>query len=286
MNEPAAETNETLIEATHGFRALAWREIWAYRDLLWLLVWRDFSTRYKQTVLGPLWHVLQPLMTMFIFTVVFSHVAKLDTDDLPPTLFYLAGLLAWNYFAQIFNATSSTLVANAGLFGKVYFPRLVVPLSAVIANFVSFAIQFGTFVLYFLLFRASHIESTVGPNASALLLPGVLLQLGALGLGVGLWLAALTAKFRDFAVLSGFLLQLWMYVTPLIYPLSKVPSQWRHFVALNPVAVPVESFRYMLLGTGSVTPSLYAISLGMTLVALVSGLVVFQRVEKTFIDTV
>jgi lipopolysaccharide transport system permease protein len=161
-----------------------------------------------------------------------------------------------------------------------------VPLSAVIANFVSFAIQFGTFVLYFLLFRASHIESTVGPNASALLLPGVLLQLGALGLGVGLWLAALTAKFRDFAVLSGFLLQLWMYVTPLIYPLSKVPSQWRHFVALNPVAVPVESFRYMLLGTGSITPSLYAISLGMTLVALVSGLVVFQRVEKTFIDTV
>lgn len=277
---------EIVIEPSHGLRFLNWRELWAYRDLLRQLVWRDFATRYKQTVLGPLWHLVQPLITTLIFTIVFSHVAELSTDGLPPTLFYLCGLLAWNYFAQSFSSTSGTLVANAGLFGKVYFPRLIVPLSSIVSNLISFAIQFVTFVVLFVLYRTSHVESTVGPGWSALLLPLVLLQLAALSLGVGLWLAALTAKFRDFAVLSGFLIQLWLYVTPIIYPLAKVPEQWRAWVALNPVAVPVESFRLMLLGTGSVTPLLALISVGTTLAALVTGILVFQRVEKNFIDVV
>jgi len=277
---------EIVIERTHGLRFVRWRELHAYRDLLWQLVWRDFATRYKQTALGPLWHLVQPLITTMIFTLVFSHVAELPTDGLPPTLFYLCGLLAWNYFSQTFSSTSGTLVTNAGLFGKVYFPRLIVPLSGVISNLVSFLIQFAMFLIMLGLYRASHTDATCGLRWTAVFLPLALLQLAALSLGIGLWLAALTAKFRDFTVLSGFLIQLWMYVTPIIYPLAKVPPQWHVWVAVNPVAVPVESFRYMLLGTGSVSPKLIAVSLATTLLALVSGILVFQRVEKNFVDVV
>ena len=279
-------SGEIAIRPTRGFRGLAARELWAYRDLVFLFVWRDFVARYKQTVLGPLWFVFQPLITTVIFTAVFSHIAELSTDGLPPTLFYLCGLLPWNYFAQTFNSTSGTLVANAGLFGKVYFPRLVVPIAAVISNLIAFAIQFVLFVVMYGLHRASHVDATYGMRWGALLLPLVLLQVAAFSLGVGLWLAALTAKFRDFAVLSTFLVQLWMYVTPIIYPLAKVPEQWRVWVAMNPLAVPVEAFRYLLLGTGAINATLIAVSLAMTAAALVSGVLVFQRVEKTFVDVI
>jgi lipopolysaccharide transport system permease protein len=279
-------SGEIAIRPTRGFRGIGVRELWAYRDLILLFVWRDFVARYKQTVLGPLWYVFQPLITTFIFTLVFSHVAALSTDGLPPTLFYLCGLLPWNYFAQTFTSTSGTLVANAGLFGKVYFPRLVVPISAVISNLVAFAIQFVLFVVMYGLHRASHFDAAYGMRWQALLLPVVLLQVAALSLGVGLWLAALTAKFRDFAVLSTFLVQLWMYVTPIIYPLAQVPAQWRVWVAVNPMAVPVEAFRYLLLGTGAVNGTLIAVSLAVTTVALVSGVLAFQRVEKTFVDVI
>jgi lipopolysaccharide transport system permease protein len=275
---------EILIAPTRGLRFVAWRELFAYRDLLWLLVWRDFATRYKQTALGPLWHLVQPLVTTLIFSVVFNHIAGLDTDGLPPTLFYLCGLLAWNYFSQTLNSTSGTLVNNAGLFGKVYFPRLIVPLSGVISNFVSFLIQFALFFVMLWLYLASHPEATCGPRWAALLLPLVLVQLAALSLGAGLWLTALTAKFRDFTVLSGFVIQLWMYVTPIIYPLAEVPPQWRMAAAINPVAVPVETFRYMLLGTGSIDARLFGVSLLVTAATLVTGVLLFQRVEKTFVD--
>lgn len=278
---------EVVIQATHGWKFVAWRDVFAYRDLLWLLVWRDFTTRYKQTVLGPIWHLVQPLVTTLVFTVVFSHVAELPTDGLPPTLFYLCGLLAWNYFSQTFNSTSSTLVANAGLFGKVYFPRLIVPLSGVISNGISFLIQALSFFAVLIIYRATHLEATVGPRWSAIVfIPLVLLQLAAFGLGVGLWLSALTAKFRDIGVLSGFLLQLWMYLTPVILPLAKVPPQWHFLVALNPVTMPVECFRYFLLGTGWMNVSLMIVSIFATIIALISGLFVFQRVEKSFIDVV
>jgi lipopolysaccharide transport system permease protein len=279
---------ETAIEIkpTSGWRFANWRELYAYRDLLRLLVWRDFATRYKQTILGPLWHIIQPLLTTLIFTVIFSHVAELSTDGLPATLFYLCGLLAWNYFAQTFNAVSSTLTANAGLFGKVYFPRLIVPFASVLSGIVSFGIQLGLFIVVFLLWRLSHPGADVGPAWQVVLLPLVLLQLGALSLGVGLWLAALTAKFRDFSVLAGFIIQLWMYVTPVIYPLTRIPAQWRLFAALNPVSIPVESFRLMLLGRGAVSPHLLIASMLVTVFALVSGLMVFQRVEKSFVDVI
>jgi len=276
---------EIVIQSTRGWRFLNWRELWAYRDLLRLLVRRDFVARYKQTVLGPLWHVFQPLVTTLVFTVVFSHVAALPTDGLPPTLFYLCGLLAWNYFSQTFNSTSSTLVANAGLFGKVYFPRLIVPLAGAVSNGISFLIQLVSFFAVLIIYRASHPGVTVGPRWEAMfILPMVLLQLAAFSLGVGLWLAALTTKFRDFAVLSGFLIQLWLYVTPIILPLAKVPPEWHIYVALNPVTMPVESFRYLLLGVGWINPTLVVASILATVGAMVSGIFVFQRAEKTFVD--
>jgi lipopolysaccharide transport system permease protein len=278
---------EIVIEPTHGFRFVDWRALVAYRDLMWLLVWRDFATRYKQTMLGPLWHIFQPLLTTIVFTVVFSQVAELPTDGLPPTLFYLCGLLAWNYFSQTFNSTSSTLVANAGLFGKVYFPRLIVPLASAISNGVSFLIQLGSFFVVLIIYRAAHHGVTCGPRWEALvLLPLVLVQLAAFSLGIGLWLSALTSKFRDFTVLSGFLLQLWMYVTPVILPLTKVPPQWHKFVALNPVTMPVECFRFLLLSQGWINVSLIFVSIVATLVTLATGILVFQRVEKTFVDVV
>jgi len=278
---------EIVIQPTRGWRFVAWRDLHAYRDLLWLLVWRDFATRYKQTILGPLWHVFQPLATALVFTVVFSIVTGLQTDELPPSLFYLCGLLAWNYFTQTFNSTSSTLVANAGLFGKVYFPRLIVPLASVASNVISFLIQLASFFAILAIYRASHPLVTAGPRWSAIiLLPLVLVQLAAFSLGVGLWLAALTAKFRDFTVLAGFLIQLWLYVTPVILPLAKVPPRWHLYVALNPVTMPVECFRYLLLGTGWIHVPLIIASIVSTLIALVTGVLVFQRVEKTFVDVV
>lgn len=284
MSEPP---REILIQPSRGFRFLDVRELYAYRDLLGLLVWRDFVTRYKQTLLGPLWHIFQPLLTTVIFTVVFSIVAKLPTDGLPPTLFYLCGLLAWNYFSQTFTSTSSTLTANAGLFGKVYFPRLIVPLSAVVSNVISFLIQLGSFLVVLVIYRLTHPEVSAGPRWEAiLLLPLVLLHLATFGLGVGLWLAALTAKFRDFAVLSGFLLQLWLYVTPVIVPLAGVPSEYHFIVGLNPVTIPVECMRYLLLGVGWINPSLLLVSIASTLVTVISGIFVFRQVERTFVDVV
>ncbi len=284
MSEPP---REILIQPSRGFRFLDVRELYAYRDLLGLLVWRDFVTRYKQTLLGPLWHIFQPLLTTVIFTVVFSIVAKLPTDGLPPTLFYLCGLLAWNYFSQTFTSTSSTLTANAGLFGKVYFPRLIVPLSAVVSNVISFLIQLGSFLVVLVIYRLTHPEVSAGPSWDAiLLLPLVLLHLATFGLGVGLWLAALTAKFRDFAVLSGFLLQLWLYVTPVIVPLAGVPSEYHFIVGLNPVTIPVECMRYLLLGVGWINPSLLLVSIASTLVTVISGIFVFRQVERTFVDVV
>ena len=280
-------TREILIQPSRGFRFLDFRELIAYRDLLGLLVWRDFATRYKQTLLGPLWHIFQPLLTTVIFTVVFSIVAKLPTDGLPPTLFYLCGLLAWNYFSQTFTSTSSTLTANAGLFGKVYFPRLIVPLAAVVSNVISFLIQLGAFLTVLVIYRLTHPNVHVGPRWEAILLvPVVLLHLATFGLGVGLWLAALTAKFRDFAVLSGFILQLWLYVTPVILPLARVPAEYHFIVGLNPVTLPVECMRYLLLGTGWINPSLLLISIASTLLTVTSGILIFRKVERTFVDVV
>ena len=277
---------EIVIRPTEGFSAIDLREVWAYRDLLWLLVWRDISVRYKQTVLGPLWFVIQPVLTTLVFTLVFGKVAQIPTAGVPPLLFYLCGLLAWNYFSQTFQSTSTTLVSNAGLFGKVYFPRLIVPLSGVLSNLAAFGIQFITFAGFFAAFKFTASADSFGLKPSFVLFPLALVQLAALSLGIGLWFAALTAKFRDFAVLAGFLVQLWMYATPVIYPLSRIPERWQPLVALNPMTMPVECFRHMLLGAGTPTAPLLALSVCMTLLTLISGVLMFKRVERTFVDIV
>lgn len=286
MTAPASERPEIVIEPTRGLRAFAWRDIWAYRDLLWLLVWRDFATRYKQTVLGPLWFIFQPLITTLIFTVVFGGFAKIPTAGVPAMLFYLCGLVPWGYFSQTFQSTSTTLVANAALFGKVYFPRLVVPLASALSNLLAFAIQLATFGVFYAIYKFSPHAATFGARWDLALLPLYLLHVAALSFGIGLWLAALTAKFRDFTVLATFLVQLWLYATPVIYPLSQVPEKWRLLVALNPMTMPVECFRHALLGAGSPTGPLLALSLGITFVLLASGVAIFQHVEKTFVDVI
>ena len=283
----ASSNYEIVIRPTRGWLQLNLGEIWQYRDLLFLLVHRDFVAKYKQTILGPAWFVLQPLLTTVVFSIVFGEIAKIPTDDLPRMLFYLAGLLGWNYFAQTFQSTSATLVANAGIFGKVYFPRLVVPLSAVISNLFAFALQLATLLavwIYFKLFTSAG--GLFGFSASIVWFPLVLLQVAALSLGVGLWLSALTAKYRDFTFLSGFIIQIWMYATPVIYPLSQIPERWRWIAVLNPMTMPVEAIRIMFLGQGTVVGAYVLLSLSITVLLLLSGILVFSKVEKTFIDTV
>jgi lipopolysaccharide transport system permease protein len=278
---------ELVIRRTRGWFTLNLGEIWQYRDLLVLLIHRDFVAKYKQTILGPAWFVVQPLLTTVVFSVIFGEIAKIPTDGLPPMLFYLTGLLGWNYFAQTFQNTSGTLVNNVGIFGKVYFPRLVVPLSAVVSNLFASAIQLATLVtiwIYFKLFTSAGGLFEI--SASIVWFPLVLLQVAVLSLGVGLWLSALTAKYRDFTFLSGFIIQIWMYATPVIYPLSQIPEKWRWIAVLNPMTMPVEAIRIMFLGRGTVVGAYVPLSLSITVLLLLSGVLVFNKVEKTFVDTI
>jgi lipopolysaccharide transport system permease protein len=278
---------ELVIRPTRGWFHLNLGDLWRYRDLLFLLVHRDFVAKYKQTILGPAWFILQPLLTTLVFTVIFGKVAKIPTDGLPLVLFYLAGLLGWSYFAQTFQTTSGTLIANAHLFGKVYFPRLVVPLSAVISNLLAFSLQLGTFLCFWGYYKFFTVAGAAFGFSSAIVwLPLLMVQLAALSLGVGLWLSALTAKYRDFVHVSGFIIQIWMYATPVIYPLSQIPEKWRWLAVLNPMTMPVEAMKYMFLGQGIVIPTYLAVSLGMTGLLLLTGVLIFNKVERTFVDTV
>jgi len=278
---------ELVIRPTRGWFHLDLAEVWRYRDLLLLLVHREFVAKYKQTILGPAWFIVQPLMTTLVFIVIFGRVAKIPTDGLPPMLFYLTGLLGWNYFAQTFQSTSGTLINNAGLFGKVYFPRLVVPLSAVLSNLLTFALQLATLLCFWSYFKLfSTAGATFGFSGTIVWLPLIIVQMAALSFGVGLWLSASTAKYRDLTFLSPFLIQIWMYATPVIYPLSRIPYRWRWVAVLNPMSMPTELIKYMFLGQGVIVPAYVAISVGMTLILLLSGVLVFNRIEKTFVDTI
>lgn len=284
--EPPADY-EIVIRSSRGWFALGLGDLWHYRDLLWILVQRDFSAKYKQTVLGPAWFVLQPLLTSVIFSAVFAGAIRISTDGIPPMLFYFTGLVGWNYFAQSFQSISGTLVNNAGIFGKVYFPRLVMPLSTVISNLLAFALQLGTMLCLWIYFKYFTVVGTQFGFAAAIVwAPLVVLQIAMLSLGAGLWLTALTAKYRDFALLSGFLIQLWMYATPVIYPLSQISERWRWVAIANPMTMPVETLKYMFLGQGVVEPAYLLLSIGVTLVVFVSGGLLFGRVERTFVDTV
>ena len=284
MNSPAIE-KEIIIKATRGWGGLNLAEIWRYRDLLFLLVRRDFVSNYKQTVLGPLWFIIQPLLTTVIFTIVFGKIARIPTDGMPPLLFYLAGLLGWNFFSRTLNSTSSTLVSNLGIFGKVYFPRMVVPLAAVVSNFIALCIQLVTFLCfwaYFKFFTAAGPSIQIGWDLA--LFPVVILQISALALGVGLWLSALTAKYRDLGFLTGTIIQLWMYATPIIYPVSQIPEKWRWVSSLNPMEMPVVAIRHMFIGQWGGMPGDFTLSILVTLFVLATGVMMFNKVEKTFVD--
>jgi len=285
MDRPPSQT--MVIEPRREWICVDWYGMWQYRDLLLLLVHRDFVSKYKQTILGPAWFVIQPLLMTATFVVIFGKVAAIPTEGAPPVLFYLCGLLGWSYFAQNFQSTSTTLISNAALFGKVYFPRLIVPTASVISNLLAFGIQFLTFLVFFMFFKFMDTTGCeFGMRWQVVLLPLLVLQIALFSLGVGLWFSALTAKYRDFQYLSIFLIQIWMYITPVIYPLSKIPQSWRWLAIANPMAMPIEFMKYSLLGTGSSNLGYLAVSVVCTLVTLVSGLLVFQNIERTFVDTV
>jgi lipopolysaccharide transport system permease protein len=259
-------------------------ELWRYRDLIWLFVWRDFVAYYKQTVLGPLWYLIQPVLTTVVFTVIFGNIAKLSTDGLPPFLFYLAGNTVWTYFSTCLTSTSNTFSANAGLFGKVYFPRLAIPVSVVISNMISFAIRMSVFLGFLAYFMLAG--SDIHPNLWILLLPILLLIMAGMGLGLGIIISSLTTKYRDLQQLVGFGVQLLMYGTPIIYPLSSIEGPWRWAILANPMTPIVEIFRLAFLGTSSLDPIYLIYSVAFVAVVFIIGILIFNHVETTFMDTV
>lgn len=275
----------THIRAKQNPLDLKLREVWQYRDLIFLFTRRNFATLYKQTILGPLWLFINPIMTAVMNMVVFGGIAKLGTDGVPQLLFYLSGTAIWSFFASCVTGNAGTFTGNAGLFGKVYFPRLTVPLSVVLSNGIRFAIQMVVALALLVYYAASGLVQ-VHP-ARWLLIPLILLQLGLMGMGVGLLISSLTTKYRDLSVLVGFGVGLWMYATPVVYPLSELGAgTLRSLILLNPLTAPVELFRFCLLGAGTVLPSRLVMSLAFTAVVLFTGIVVFNRVERTFMDTV
>ena len=274
-----------VIRPVSGWFDLHLADLWRYRDLIMLFVRRDFVSVYKQTVLGPFWYLIQPILSTMIYTVIFGKVAKIPTDGVPAPLFYMAGITVWNYFNGCLIRTSSTFVGNAGIFGKVYFPRLAVPVSVIISGLISFGIQIALFFGY-LLFYALRGAVVIPHPMMLLAIPLLVLQISLLGLGFGIIVSSLTTKYRDFSYLVGFGMQLWMYATPIVYPLSQVPKEWLWVTALNPMTPVVELFRYAFLGAGSIDPGQIVTSVVATAVILFVGIVLFSRVEKSFMDTV
>jgi lipopolysaccharide transport system permease protein len=285
MNTTDPNQNWTMIiRPQRGWFDLRLGELWKARELIMLFVWRDFVSVYKQTVLGPLWFPIQPIASSIVYTVIFGGIAKLSTDGLPPFLFYIAGSTVWGYFSGCLTSTSNTLTGNAGIFGKIYFPRLSVPISNVISNLISFGIRFGVFLAFLIYFMLSG--SAVHINLWILTMPILLLIMAGLGLGFGLIISSLTIKYRDLQQLVGFGLQLVMYSSPVIYPLSAVTGIWRWLILINPMTAVIEIFRLAFLGTSSVEPVFLVYSAGFMLVILFIGVLIFNHVENTFLDTV
>lgn len=282
--DKGSEKWDLVIDPKRGWLDLNLKDIWIYRDLVFHFVKRDFVAFYKQTILGPLWYIIQPLLTTLVFTVIFGKVARISTDGVPRFIFYLSGTVAWGYFSNCLKETSDTFISNSKIFGKVYFPRLTVPLSVVIINLVKFGIQFLLFLGFFIYYYFGKVP--IKPNLFILLLPVLILQMAILSLGTGILISSMTTKYRDMKFLVGFGVQLWMYATPVVYPVSVVPERFRFFYMLNPVASIVETFRHAFLGTGMVNSVDILISWGVTMLMLFSGILLFNRVDKTFMDTV
>lgn len=284
INHTKQKWTETILPKRSLFD-LRLKEVWHYRDLLTMFVRRDFLATYKQTILGPLWFIIQPILTTLMFTVVFGNFAKISTDGQPKVLFYLAGITIWNYFSESFNKTSTVFTANASIFGKVYFPRLIVPLSIVTSGLIRFAIQFALFMA-FLLFYFFKPGSMIHPNSMAFLTPLLLIFMAGFALGTGIVISAMTTKYRDFTYLVTFGVTLLMYATPVIYPVSSLASKYRVIAMANPLSSIVETFRYGWLGSGTFSWGALLYSFTFMFLLLSIGIIVFNKVEKTFMDTV
>ena len=276
---------DLIIEPKTSLFDLRLREVWKYRDLLVLFVRRDFVATYKQTVLGPLWHFIQPIFTTLVFLLVFGKIAGIPTDGIHPILFYMSGITIWNYFSSCLTGTSSTFLSNAGIFGKVYFPRLISPLSTVASNLVKFGIQFLLLLIVMTAISLKTNQFYIG--STWLLLPVLVLMMAALGLGLGIIVSSLTTKYRDLSVLLGFGVQLLMYATPIAYPLSFLQTKsYAAWIQWNPLTPIVEAFRFALLGSGTLPAGSLLYSAAFITIVLFLGLLMFNKVEKTFMDTV
>lgn len=281
---PPVESWTEVIEPRTNLLDLRLGDVWRYRDLVMLFVRRDFVSNYKQTILGPLWLFIQPLLTTITFYIIFGRVAQLSTDGIPAFIFYLAGNTVWGYFSQSLTAVSTVFTTNAAMFSKVYFPRLTMPLSIVISNLVRFGIQFGLFLVVWVFYLFT--SSAIHPNAYLLLTPVLVVLMGLLSLGLGMIFSALTTKYRDLAMLLTFGVQLALYATPVIYPLSSVPAKYLWIILANPMSAITETFRVGFLGSGTFSWLYLGYSAGATLIILFIGTLIFNRVEKSFTDTV
>jgi lipopolysaccharide transport system permease protein len=282
--ETANEEWDLIIEGSTSLFDLKFKDIWHYRDLLMMFVKRDFVSFYKQTILGPLWFFIQPLFTTIIYTFVFGSLAAISTDGLPQPLFYLAGITAWNYFADCFTKTSTVFKDNTQIFGKVYFPRLILPLSIVASNLVRFGVQM---LLFFAMIGYYYYQgATFMPTWALLMFPLLVLMMALLGLGLGLIITAMTTRYRDLAFLVAFGVQLLMYTTTVIYPLSAAPGKFKHIIELNPMTGIIEAFRYSFLGKGEFSTWSIGYSALITLLVLFFGIIIFNKTEKSFVDSI
>ena len=274
----------TIIRPKTGWFDLKLKEVWQYRDLIYMFLKRNFNSAYKQTILGPLWFLITPLMSSSMFTIIFGQIAKISTDGVPQFLFYLAGNTAWGYFSSCLTSTASTFTSNAGLFGKVYFPRLVTPITTVIYAMLSLFIQIALMLVFMFIF---HLRGEViNPNIHLFLLPLIIIQMALMGMGFGIIISSVTTKYRDLRILVSFGVSLWMYATPVVYPVSQIPDSLRRIIMLNPMTPVVNNFRNAFLGSGVFEWRYWGISWIVTAVVLFFGILIFNRVEKTFMDTV
>lgn len=276
-----------IIKPKTGWFDINLKEIWQYKDLIFMFLKRNFNSAYKQTILGPLWFLINPLMSTSMYTVIFGKIANISTDGVPQFLFYMCGNAAWGYFSTCLSATASTFTGNAYLFGKVYFPRLVSPITSVIYSLLSFFLQMLLLVVCIFIFAARG--QVIQPNINLILLPLMILQMALLGLGLGIIISSVTTKYRDLSILVSFGLHLWMYATPVVYPLSQavtISPKLAKIIMLNPVAPIINNFRYAILGCGEMVYGYWALSWAVTAVFLFFGVLIFSKVEKTFMDTV
>lgn len=282
MNEPQKKWTE-IIEARHSLLDLKLKEVWNYKDLVYMFIKRDFISGFKQTILGPIWFFINPIFTTITFLIVFGKIARLPTDGAPPLLFYLSGVTLWNYFSSCLLGTSSTFVGNAGIFGKVYFPRLVTPVSIVISNLMRFGVQFLLFLMVWIYYL---FKGAIHPNIWMLATPFLIILMAFFALGTGMIFSSLTTKYKDLSMLLVFGVSLYMYATPVIYPTSSLPGFFKKLAFYNPLTGIFECFKHAWLGTGDFSPLMLAVSTCIILLLLMAGTLIFNKVEKTFMDTV